>query len=208
MMHINQMVSELKVPLEDIRVCCELLELKIDGALLSPETVTALRNIKSIAESGGITLIEAARELKNIRNNEHVTGRFDKREYIKQRFGQDPELAPQGSFIRLIYEDVATKSDQLAKIRHQTIFEASTLALEDLLMNGVDADEDWKQAHGRVTSSITDFLGNVNWGAPLPQLSGTLSTPPTKQLTAVVEKEAPQQTSQKMPSSSKKSQEK
>lgn len=202
-MHINQMVSELKVPLEDIRVCCELLELKIDGALLSPETVTALRNIKSIAESGGITLIEAARELKNIRNNEHVTGRFDKREYIKQRFGQDPELAPQGSFIRLIYEDVATKSDQLAKIRHQTIFEASTLALEDLLMNGVDADEDWKQAHGRVTSSITDFLGNVNWGAPLPQLAPSASN--TKQLTAAtVVTEAPVQTSQKMQSSSKK----
>ncbi len=186
MIHINQMVSELKTQLDEIRECCVLLSLIINGDQLNDETVNVLRNVKAVAEKGNISLLEAARQIFELKNAERDgnrgNNRFDKREYIEKRFGQDPELAAPNSFIGLLYNDVLKQSEQLGRLRQQTILEASTLILQDLLMNGTPegGDAGYQQANDRVTGEITDFLGNVNW--EVLQLTGTPSMQATKQL--------------------------
>ncbi|OKH36541.1 hypothetical protein NIES2101_36920 [Calothrix sp. HK-06] len=206
MLHINQVVSELRVQRDEIVSACTLLELKVDGDQLSPDTVSVLNNVKAVADKGNISFLEAAQHVANMKNGEgsaQQSNRFSKREYIKQRFGVDPEAAAPGSFIWMLYQDVNIQSEQLGEVRYQTVIEASSHVLRDRLMNGNPEEannEGFEQANSRVSENITSFLGNVNWGE-LPQLMGS-STQPTKQLQA-----APASTS-KTPTSAKKSSDK
>ncbi|BAZ18440.1 hypothetical protein NIES4071_103250 (plasmid) [Calothrix sp. NIES-4071] len=208
MHHINQVVLELGVQRDEIISCCTLLNLKVDGDKLSPETVRVLNNVKAVADKGSISFMEAAQHVANMKNGEHGAqqngNRFSKREYIKQRFGVDPEAAAPGSFIWMLYQDVIKQSEQLGEVRFQTVIEASSHVLRDRLMNGNPENannEGFEEANNRVSENITSFLGNVNWGE-LPQLMGGSSTQPTKQLQA-----APASTS-KTPTSGKKSSDK
>ncbi|BDA75927.1 hypothetical protein CAL7716_100930 (plasmid) [Calothrix sp. PCC 7716] len=190
MQHINQVVSGLGVQRDEIIAVCTLLELKVvDGDKLPPETVSVLNNVKAVAEKGGISFMEAAQHVANMRNGEGAQqngNRFSKREYIKQRFGVDPEAAAPGSFIWMLYQDVIKQSEQLGEVRYQTIIEASSHILRDRLMNGNPEESNnqgFEEANNLVSENITSFLGKVNWGE-LPQLMGS-STQPTKQLQAV-----------------------
>lgn len=207
MIHINQMVSELKMQPDEIRSCCALLNLALDGDKLNHETVNVLNNVKAVAEKANISFMQAAQQIADLKNAERNANRggnrFDKREYIRKRFGQDPELAAPDSFIGLLYNDVRSQSEQLGKLRRQTILEASTLILHDLLINGMpeSGDTAFQQANDRATGAISDFLGSVNWEVGF-QLTGTpsTSTQHTKQLTTAIPASDP-----KMPASAKKS---
>lgn len=208
MIHINQMVLELKTQLDEIRKCCELLNLTINNDKISQETVDILLQVKAIADKGAVSMAEAARQVADMKSAETSGNgggnRFDKREYIIKRFGQDPELAASDSFIGLLYKDVQTQSEQLGRLRSQTILEASTLVLHDLLMYGTPegGDKGYRDANDKLTGKIKDYLGNVNWEVEVLQLPGA-STQPTKQLSATTSV-----STSKMPQSAKKSSEK
>lgn len=204
--HINQMVSELKTSQDEIRKCCEMLDL-VYQEQLSDQAVEILRTVKEYANRSNISLVEAAKQIADMRNAkvDVDSNRFDKREYIKKRFGQDPELAASNSFIGLLYNDVQTQSDQLGRLRSQTILDASTYILHDLLMHGTSegGDKGYRDATDKLGNKITDYLGNVNWEVEVLEIPGTSSTQPTKQLSAIT----PASTS-KMASSVKKSSDK
>lgn len=207
--HINQMVLELKTQLNELRKCCELLNLATDNDQISQETIDILQNVKAVADKGGVSMVEAARQIADMKNAETNSNcgnnRFDKREYIKKRFGQDPELAASDSFIGLLYKDVQTQSEQLGRLRSQTILDASSYILHDLLMHGTSegGDKGYRDATDKLGNKITDYLGKVNWEVEVLEIPGTSSTQPIKQLLATT----PASTS-KMPASVKKSSDK
>lgn len=192
MKHINQMVSQLQVSLEEVREICSLLGLPVEGDKISESTEQQLLQLKTAATSEGMTLEEAARhllEMRDRRNSEGGEHRFDKREYIKQRFGVDPEQAAPDSFVGMLYRDV-DKGMQLGNLRHKVVLESSTLALEELIFHGgtdVDSGSNkdiagYDQAQERIQTRIdNDFFGKINWGEQThPLLVGTSTQQPRR----------------------------
>lgn len=185
MKHINQMVSQLQVSLEEVREICSLLGLPVEGDKISESTEQQLLQLKSAATAEGMSLEEAARHLLEMRDRKNSEGgehRFDKREYIKQRFGVDPEQATPDSFVGMLYRDV-DKGIQLGNLRHKVVLESSTLALEELIFHGGSDVESgsnkeiagYDQAQERIQTRIDDdFFGKINWGEQThPLLVGT-----------------------------------
>ncbi|WP_026134396.1 hypothetical protein [Scytonema hofmannii] len=185
MKHINQMVSQLQVSLEEVREICSLLGLPVEGDKISESTEQQLLQLKAAATSEGMSLEEAARHLLEMRDRKNSEGgehRFDKREYIKQRFGVDPEQATPDSFVGMLYRDV-DKGIQLGNLRHKVVLESSTLALEELIFHGGSDVESgsnkeiagYDQAQERIQTRIdNDFFGKINWGEQThPLLVGT-----------------------------------
>jgi hypothetical protein len=189
MKHINQLAQQLQVSLELVRSTCNLLGLPLKANDTVDETVERqLVQLKEVAEREEISLEEAARHLVEMRDRkvEAETGahKFDKREYIKQRFGIDPEIAAPDSFVGMLYHD-ADRGVQLGQLRHKVVLETSTLALEEFVFNGssnID-NSDYNEAQERIQSRIdNDFFAKVNWGeGSHPQLVSS-STHSQKQL--------------------------
>lgn len=139
-----------------------------------------------------MSLEEAAQHLIAMRDRKSEVGehKFDKREYIKQRFGVDPEQASSDSFVGILYRD-ADRGIQLGELRHKVVLESSTLALEEFVFHGSSSLAEgntsvaagYNQAQERINSRIdNDFFGKVNWGEEThPLLVGT-STPQPRQL--------------------------
>ncbi|BAZ09592.1 hypothetical protein NIES4071_14010 [Calothrix sp. NIES-4071] len=188
-MHINQLAQQLQVSPELVRSTCNLLGLPLKPNDTVDETVERqLVQLKEVAEREGISLEEAARHLVEMRDRklETETGahKFDKREYIKQRFGIDPEIAAPDSFVGMLYHD-ADRGVQLGQLRHKVVLETSTLALEEFVFNGssnID-NSDYNSAQERIQSRIdNDFFAKVNWGEGSHPLLVSSSTHSQKQL--------------------------
>lgn len=183
MKHINQLAQQLQVSPELVRSTCNLLGLPLKPNDTVDETVERqLVQLKEVAEREGISLEEAARHLVEMRDRkvEAETGahKFDKCEYIKQRFGIDPEIAAPDSFVGMLYHD-ADRGVQLGQLRHKVVLETSTLALEEFVFNGssnID-NSDYNSAQERIQSRIdNDFFAKVNWGeGSHPLLVGSLT---------------------------------
>lgn len=189
MKHVNQLAQQLQVSPELVRSTCNLLGLPLKPNDTVDETVERqLVQLKEVAEREGISLEEAARHLVEMRDRkvEAETGahKFDKREYIKQRFGIDPEIAAPDSFVGMLYHD-ADRGVQLGQLRHKVVLETSTLALEEFVFNGssnIDND-DYNEAQERIQSRIdNDFFAKVNWGEGSHPLLVSSSTHSQKQL--------------------------
>ena len=107
MKHINQLAQQLQVSTEIVRNICQLLDLEISGNTVSEQVESQLSNLKTVAHKENMSLEEAAQHLVEMRNSsEEMDGRkFNKREYIKQRFGVDPEQASGDSFVGMLYGD-------------------------------------------------------------------------------------------------------
>lgn len=189
MKHINQLAQQLQVSPELVRSTCNLLGLPLKPNDTVDETVERqLVQLKEVAEREGISLEEAARHLVEMRDRkvEAETGahKFDKREYIKQRFGIDPEIAAPDSFVGMLYHD-ADRGVQLGQLRHKVVLETSTLALEEFVFNGssnID-NSDYNEAQERIQSRIdNDFFAKVNWGEGSHPLLVSSSTHSQKQL--------------------------
>ena len=189
MKHINQLAQQLQVSPELVRSTCNLLGLPLKPNDTVDETVERqLVQLKEVAEREGISLEEAARHLVEMRDRkvEAETGahKFDKCEYIKQRFGIDPEIAAPDSFVGMLYHD-ADRGVQLGQLRHKVVLETSTLALEEFVFNGssnID-NSDYNEAQERIQSRIdNDFFAKVNWGEGSHPLLVSSSTHSQKQL--------------------------
>ena len=104
MKHINQLAQQLQVSTEIVRNICQLLDLEISGNTVSEQVESQLSNLKTVADKENMSLEEAARHLVEMRNSSEETGdrKFNKREYIKQRFGVDPEQASEDSFVGML----------------------------------------------------------------------------------------------------------
>ena len=185
MKHINQLAQQLQVSTEIVRNICQLLDLEISGNTVSEQVESQLSNLKTVADKENMSLEEAARHLVEMRNSSEETGdrKFNKREYIKQRFGVDPEQAPGDSFVGMLYEDT-DRGIQLGQLRHRVVLESSTLALEEFIFSGTgDNLNEFDQAQERINSRIdNDFFGKVNWGEEAHPLVLNTSTPQQKQL--------------------------
>ena len=185
MKHINQLAQQLQVSPEVVRNICQLLDLEISGNTVSEQVESQLSNLKAAANKENMSLEEAARHLLEMRNSsEEMDGRkFNKREYIKQRFGVDPEQAPGDSFVGILYGDT-DRGIQLGQLRHRVVLESSTLALEEFIFSGTgDNLNEFDQAQERINSRIdNDFFGKVNWGEESHPLLLSTSTPQHKQL--------------------------
>ncbi len=191
MKHINQLAQQLQVSPDIIRNICQMLNLEISGDTVSEQVELQLANLKAAATKENMTLEVAARHLLEMRENrtnstsqteEH---KFDKREYIKQRFGIDPETAAPDSFVGMLYQDTH-RGTQLGELRHKVVLETSTLALEEFVFNGTGTNltvDEYNEAQERINSRIdNDFFAKVNWGeGSHPLLVGT-STQQPKQL--------------------------
>ena len=191
MKHINQLAQQLQVSPDIIRNICHILNLEISGDTVSEQVELQLANLKAAAVKENMTLEEAAQHLLEMRENrtnstsqteEH---KFDKREYIKQRFGIDPETAAPDSFVGMLYQDTH-RGTQLGELRHKVVLETSTLALEEFVFNGTGTNltvDEYNEAQERINSRIdNDFFAKVNWGeGSHPLLVGT-STQQPKQL--------------------------
>jgi hypothetical protein len=191
MKHINQLAQQLQVSPDIIRNICQMLNLEISGDTVSEQVELQLANLKAAATKENMTLEVAARHLLEIRENrtnstsETEEHKFDKREYIKQRFGIDPETAAPDSFVGMLYQDTH-RGTQLGELRHKVVLETSTLALEEFVFNGTGTNltvDEYNEAQERINSRIdNDFFAKVNWGeGSHPLLVGT-STQQPKQL--------------------------
>ncbi|BDA73861.1 unknown protein [Calothrix sp. PCC 7716] len=189
MKHINQLAQQLQVSPELVRATCNLLGLPLKPNDTVDETVEKqLVQLKEVAQREGISLEEAARHLVEMRDRkveaETGTHKFDKREYIKQRFGIDPEIAAPDSFVGMLYHD-ADRGVQLGQLRHKVVLETSTLALEEFVFNGSSNTDnnDYNCAQERIQSRIdNDFFAKVNWGEGSHPLLVSSSTHSQKQL--------------------------
>ncbi|BAY35430.1 hypothetical protein NIES2107_73420 (plasmid) [Nostoc carneum NIES-2107] len=193
MKHINKVAETLQVSPDVVRNCCRLLDLALQPNDTLDETIEQqLVQLKEIASRESMSLEEAAQHLIAMRNRKSEVGehKFDKREYIKQRFGVDPEQASPDSFVGILYRD-ADRGIQLGELRHKVVLESSTLALEEFVFHGssslaegnTSVPSGYDQAQERINSRINnDFFGKVNWGEEThPLLIGT-STPQPRQL--------------------------
>ena len=138
MKHINKVAETLQVSPDVVRTCCRLLDLALQSNDTLDETVEQqLVQLKEIASREGMSLEEAAQHLIAMRDRKSEVGehKFDKREYIKQRFGVDPEQALPDSFVGILYRD-ADRGIQLGELRHKVVLESSTLALEEFVFHG------------------------------------------------------------------------
>ena len=191
MKHINQLAQQLQVSPDIIRNICQMLNLEISGDTVSEQVELQLANLKAAATKENMTLEVAARHLLEMRENrtnstsETEEHKFDKREYIKQRFGIDPETAAPDSFVGMLYQDTH-RGTQLGELRHKVVLETSTLALEEFVFNGTGTNltvDEYNEAQERINSRIdNDFFAKVNWGeGSHPLLVGT-STQQPKQL--------------------------
>jgi hypothetical protein len=190
MKHINQLAQQLQISPEVVRNICQSLGLSVKTNDTVDETVEQqLVQLKEVANREGISLEEAAQHLIEIRDRtstpETEEHRFNKREYIKQRFGVDPETAAPDSFVGMLYQDTH-RGTQLGELRHKVVLESSTLALEEFVFNGTGSNltaDEYTQAQERINSRIdNDFFAKVNWGeGSHPLLVGT-STQQPKQL--------------------------
>lgn len=185
MKHINQLAQQLQVSPEVVRNICQLLDLEISGNTVSEQVESQLSNLKTVADKENMSLEEAARHLIEMRNSSEELGdrKFNKREYIKQRFGVDPEQASEDSFVGMLYGDT-DRGIQLGQLRHRVVLESSTLALEEFIFSGTgDNLNEFDQAQERINSRIdNDFFGKVNWGEETHPLVLNTSTPQQKQL--------------------------
>jgi len=175
MKHINKVAETLQVSLDVVRTCCRLLDLALQPNDTLDETIEQqLVQLKEIASREGMSLEEAAQHLIAMRDRKSEVGehKFDKREYIKQRFGVDPEQASSDSFVGILYRD-ADRGIQLGELRHKVVLESSTLALEEFVFHGSSSLAEgntsvaagYNQAQERINSRIdNDFFGKVNWG--------------------------------------------
>ncbi|NJM22445.1 MAG: hypothetical protein HC874_21415 [Richelia sp. SL_2_1] len=164
---------------------CQLLDLEINENTIPEQVESQLVNLKAAANKESMSLEEAARHLIEMRDRETEVGdrKFNKREYIKQRFGVDPEQAPGDSFVGMLYGDT-DRGIQLGQLRHRVVLESSTLALEEFIFSGTgDNLNEFDQAQERINSRIdNDFFGKVNWGEESHPLLLSTSTPQQKQL--------------------------
>jgi hypothetical protein len=194
MKHINQLAQQLQVSPDVVRNICQILGLEISGDTVPEAIESQLVNLKAAANKENMSLEEAARHLLEIRDrhtnsSETEEHHFDKREYIKQRFGVDPEQAAPDSFVGMLYRDV-DKGIQLGNLRHKVVLESSTLALEEMIFHGANTPEDsnssaigYDKAQERIESRIDDdFFGKVNWGEEVHPLLVSTSTPQPRQL--------------------------
>jgi hypothetical protein len=185
MKHINQLAQQLQVSPEVVRNICQLLDLEINENTIPEQVESQLVNLKAAANKESMSLEEAARHLIEMRNSSEELGdrKFNKREYIKQRFGVDPEQAPGDSFVGMLYGDT-DRGIQLGQLRHRVVLESSTLALEEFIFSGTgDNLNEFDQAQERINSRIdNDFFGKVNWGEKTHPLLLNTSTPQQKQL--------------------------
>jgi hypothetical protein len=172
MKHINQLAQQLQISPEVVRNICQSLSLSVKANDTVDETVEQqLVQLKEVANREEISLEEAAQHLIDIRDrtstSETEEHRFNKREYIKQRFGVDPETAAPDSFVGMLYQDTH-RGTQLGELRHKVVLESSTLALEEFVFNGIGGDsstDEYTQAQERIKSRIdNDFFAKVNWG--------------------------------------------
>ncbi|NMG08767.1 hypothetical protein DP117_18440 [Brasilonema sp. UFV-L1] len=169
-----------------------MLNLEIQGDTVGEQVEQQLLQLKTAASSEDMSLEEAARHLLEMRDQKNSEGgehRFDKREYIKQRFGIDPEQAAPDSFVGMLTLDV-DKGIQLGNLRHKVVLESSTLALEELIFHGgtdVNSSSNkgitgYDQAQERIQTRIdNDFFGKINWGEQThPLLVGTSTQQPRR----------------------------
>jgi hypothetical protein len=188
MKHINQLAQQLQISPEVVRNICQILDLEITGDTISEQIELQLVNLKAAATKENMSMEEAARHLLSMRDTKsdsQCDRSFNKREYIKQRFGVDPETAAPDSFVGMLYQDTH-RGTQLGELRHKVVLESSTLALEEFVFNGIGGDsttDEYTQAQERIKSRIdNDFFAKVNWGeGSHPLLVGT-STQQPKQL--------------------------
>jgi hypothetical protein len=189
MKHINQLAQQLQISPELVRSVCQSLGLSLKPNDTVDETVEQqLVQLKEVASREGISLEEAAQHLIEMRDTHSESScdrSFNKREYIKQRFGVDPETAAPDSFVGMLYQDTH-RGTQLGELRHKVVLETSTLALEEFVFNGIGTNltpDEYTQAQERINSRIdNDFFAKVNWGeGSHPLLVGT-STQQPKQL--------------------------
>ena len=198
MIHINQMVSELKLQPNDIREACQILDLPIDNDELPAATVETLKNTAKAAQAANISIVDAALQILEMqraaKKSESSGFKFDARSYIQQRFGKDPENEAKDSFVGILYRDMPL-AYQLGDTRFMAIMEVSSLVLRDRLTNGLSSASnknmnEFTAAQDRVLDAIdTDFFENINWGEDNPKLGG-LSTPQQKQLKSLQPKTA------------------
>jgi hypothetical protein len=188
MKHINQLAQQLQISPEVVRNICQILDLEITGDTISEQVESQLANLKTAATKENMSMEEAARHLLEMRDTHSESlheRQFNKREYIKQRFGVDPETAAPDSFVGMLYQDTH-RGTQLGELRHKVVLESSTLALEEFVFNGTGGNlttDEYTQAQERINSRIdNDFFAKVNWGeGSHPLLVGT-STQQPKQL--------------------------
>ncbi|BAZ40340.1 hypothetical protein NIES4101_63010 [Calothrix sp. NIES-4101] len=170
MKHINQLAIQLQISPEVVRNICQILDLEISGDTVSEQIELQLVNLKAAATKENMTLEEAAQhllEMRETRSTPDEQHRFNKRDYIKQRFGVDPETAAPDSFVGMLYQDTH-RGTQLGELRHKVVLETSTLALEEFVFNGTGHNlnlDEYTQAQERINSRIdNDFFAKVNWG--------------------------------------------
>jgi hypothetical protein len=121
MKHINVLAQQLQISPELVRSVCQSLGLSLKPNDTVDETVEQqLVQLKEVANREGISLEEAAQhliEMRDVHTNTETSDRsFNKREYIKQRFGVDPETAAPDSFVGMLYQDTH-RGTQLGELR-------------------------------------------------------------------------------------------
>jgi hypothetical protein len=114
---------------------------------------------QAAATKENMSMEKAARHLLSMRDTKsepQCDRKFNKREYIKQRFGVDPETAVPDSFVGMLYQDTH-RGTQVGELRHKVVLETSTLALEEFVFNRTGTNlttDEYTQAQERINSRI------------------------------------------------------
>ena len=177
MMNLTLVAQQLEIPLEQLKLICQVLKIEIVKNAVTPndkqkiqEFITACKNQQITIEQG---LLELQQLQKEAQTQQQTLGeRFNLEDFFKQRIGTSPEELNPGSYYYDLYQ-LLLKSQSISEVGYALFREAFLRQTQDLIMNGTEQSSinqnqtvaGFDKAFDAVETQFEqNFLGNsINW---------------------------------------------
>ncbi|BAY86103.1 hypothetical protein NIES267_56090 [Calothrix parasitica NIES-267] len=191
MMNLTLVAQQLEIPLEQLKLICQVLKIEIVKNAVTPNDKQKVQEFIGVCKDKQITVEQGLSELeqlqKEAQTQQKVLGeRFNLDEFFKQRIGTSPEELNTGSYHYDLYQ-LLLKSQSISQVGYTLFREAFLRQTQDLIMNGTETSSiNQNQTVAGFDKAFEDvetqfeqnFLGtSVNWGEQEhPMLAGSRKT--------------------------------
>ena len=197
MMNLTLVAQQLEIPLEQLKLICQVLKIEIVKNAVTPNDKQKIQEFIRVCKEKQITVEQGLKELeqfqKEAQTQQKVLGeRFNLNEFFKQRIGTSPEELNLGSYHYDLYQ-LLLKSQSISEVGYALFREAFLRQTQDLIMNGTEASSinqnqavsGFDKAFDAVETQFEqNFLGNsINWEEqehPMLAASQKTALPSTK----------------------------
>ena len=197
MMNLTLVAQQLEIPLEQLKLICQVLKIEIVKNAVTPNDKQKIQEFIRVCKEKQITVEQGLQELeqfqKEAQTQQKVLGeRFNLNEFFKQRIGTSPEELNLGSYHYDLYQ-LLLKSQSISEVGYALFREAFLRQTQDLIMNGTEASSinqnqavsGFDKAFDAVETQFEqNFLGNsINWEEqehPMLAASQKTALPSTK----------------------------